>query len=183
MATPARSGPRNTVENTILVGHLGFFTVMWSIFDMLIDAAIMKELGLTPMQGAIVTSSLAHKAKISILRSLLNLDSKKNAEALSTLGKITQLAGRNSIMHGHVHIGDTSLSFVKMDVDSQLTAKQKRFENLEFGALVTEIANLVKKVQGQLGLSQEDLDIIPNIGKSLANKTSTSPTSPSAKKV
>lgn len=181
MATPIEPGSPATEENQFLLQNLGAFAVMWSCFDVLVDTAIMKILNLTPIQGAIVGPNLGFQAKLSILRSLLSLDKDKNQEILSTLTKITNIAGRNAIMHGHVDIGEDWIEFIKIEVRTELTAKKRRFENDQFHDHLVELEANLTKVQRLLGLSNEDLMIIENIGKSLASKTSTSPSPPSAK--
>jgi hypothetical protein len=181
MATPLEPGSPATEENQLLLKNLGAFTALWSSFDVLIDTAIMKLLKLSPIQGAIVSPNLGFQAKLSILQSLLNLEADKNAPTLAALASISNMAGRNSIIHGHVHIGDDWIEFIKVDVKTKITAKKKRFENYAFEDHLHELYNLIEQAQRLLGISDDDLEIIPNIGKSLASKSATSPSPPSAK--
>lgn len=181
MATPLEPGSPATEENQFLLKNLGAFAVLWSKFDVLVDTANMKLLNLTPMQAAIVGPNLGFKAKLSILQSLLSLDEAKNKAALAALAKVSNLAGRNAIMHGHVDVGDNWIEFVKIEVGPKISAKQRRFQDDEFHDHLIALDAAMTEAQQLLGLSDADLEIIEKIGKSLASKSPTSPSPPSTK--
>ena len=157
-----------TADNNHLITSLGRFVITWSILDLTLDAAIKNHLGVDIHRSAIVTTGLGFERKVSILRALLQLNDPKYAEAIALLGTITTTARRNVMLHGHVWVGDDQLEFVKMDTDKKLSARMVAFKPKEFHELIKSLAVMIDKLQGLVGVTEEDKHAIANIGKSLA---------------
>jgi hypothetical protein len=166
--------PQSTPENAKLILDLGRFTIVWSIFDTILDAAIMKLLRLSANEAAIVTCSLSNSSKVSIVRSLLHHQN-PNHPAIAKLSTLVTEAGRNAVMHGSVLIGDASMSFLKMDVSNKLTAKSKDFAHAELSAKVGDMAKQCDEIQALLGISEAERASIPQIAKTLSTKSDISP--------
>lgn len=83
----------------------GLYMVTWSVFEYILEFVIESQAGLKPIHAAIIATGLGFERKAPIARSLLSLDP-QYAKAISTINKITQEAGCNSIVHGTVYVGE-----------------------------------------------------------------------------
>jgi hypothetical protein len=92
-------------EMVLILAAYGLFMVNWSLFETILEFAITKRAGLNAVEGNIVTAGLAFERRASILRGLLAMNNKPEG-AIKLINEITQEARRNSIIHGHVLIGD-----------------------------------------------------------------------------
>ena len=151
----------------------GLFMVIWSVLEVVIEIAIIKQLGTGMVQGSIVTTGLGFKSRASILRSLLALDKKRHAQAISLINTVTQEAKRNTLVHGHIFVGDNKITFVKRTVDQELKSSVTTFTLPELTALVSLISNKVVKLQAMLDVPDADLTSFANIGRNLATKSAT----------
>ena len=171
-----------TDQNLKLIALLGNFVIAWSIFDQAIDVGIMKHLGITSRQAAIVLSGLGFERKVSILRALINENSPPNKDAISSISKIMETAKRNLLLHASIWMGNDHLEFVKMDTHKTLTVRHENYNVKRFSETIDAITANILQLQSQLQISDEELSSIAKIGKSLADKSATSPSPPSTKK-
>lgn len=176
------SGPQVTPANSYLISTLGTFVVAWSVLDLLIDAAIIKQLNLDPKRGAIVTCGLGFEAKVGMLSSLLHLSDPEYADVIRAIDEIKTQARRNVLLHGYISIGDAALEFTKMDAKSKLTVRSVKHAPEHFNEVLGIICRKTDYVADRLGITLADREAIVNIGKSMANKAPTSPTSSSQKR-
>jgi hypothetical protein len=117
--------------------------------------------------------------RASTLRGLLAMN-KKPSGAIELINDITQEAKRNSIIHGHVFIGQEgkTIIFVKRSVEQELKATKQEFDHNSLLARVGSLAQKVQQLQSLLEITDDELAEFTNIGQILANKSRTSPKPP-----
>lgn len=154
-------------DNDQLMHMLGSFVLIWSTFESIIDAAIVKRLGITQIKGAIVVSDLGIVARVGILKSLLDLQTDKQQAALTTIGKIQEEAKRNTLMHATIHLSGGTLEFIQLETKTRLKAKLVEYDPGEFAKRINKIGDLIDDLRDQLGVSERDRMSISKIGRSL----------------
>jgi hypothetical protein len=150
--------------------------VAWSVLESVLEVAIMKQLGITEMQTAIITSSLGFKARASILSSLLALHNGTHTKAIKLLNQITQDAKRNALVHGHIFVGEhEKLTFVKADVSQRYRARRTTFSAADLIIHVQTLNTSVHALQVLLGVSDDELDSFAKIGFNASAKANEKP--------
>lgn len=152
-------------DNDQLMHMLGSFVLIWSTFESIIDAAIVKRLGITRIKGAIVVSDLGILARVGILKSLLNLQTDKQQAALTTIDKIQEEAKRNTLMHATIHLSGGTLEFIKLETKTRLKAKLIEYDPEEFAKRINKISDLIDDLRDQLGVSERDRMSISKMGR------------------
>jgi hypothetical protein len=158
----------------LLLLNYGAFLTEWAHFELVIELALKRELGLTYKQTHILCANLQHATKFDILKSLLNQKENTNREKIRALQNAKDNASRNHLIHALLVHRDkqTVLDFVKREAKGNLVFKSRRYtadsmyEHLrKFGDLVKEAEKLFgittshyrehyKAVQASLGESQ-----------------------------
>lgn len=154
-------------DNDTLTHMLGSFIMSWSTFESIIDAAIIKRLGTTRFKGAIVVSDLGILARVGILKSLLDLQTDKQQSALATIGKIQELARRNTLMHATIHLTGGTLEFIKLEAKTGLKAKLVEYKPEKFAEKINKMSDLMDDLKNQLGVSERDRMFISKMGRRL----------------
>ena len=154
-------------DNDTLTHMLGSFVMNWSTYESIIDAAIIKRLGTTRIKGAIVVSDLGILARVGILKSLLDLQIDKQQIALTTIGKIQDIARRNTLMHATIHLNGGTLEFIKLEAKTHLKAKLVEYDPKAFAEKINKMSDLMDDLKDQLGVSERDRMSISKIGRSL----------------
>jgi hypothetical protein len=153
------------MSHTEVLKAYGLFMVTWSVLESLLEVAIKKQLGITEVQTAIVTSSLGFRARSSILSSLLALDGAKQNGAISLLNKISEDAKRNTLVHGHIFVGEEEkLTFVKADISKRYRAKRASFTSSALLRHVQTINSDIANLQTLLRITDQELDSFGKIG-------------------
>lgn len=158
----------NTEDNHKVTAHFGNFMVLWSIYEGALDAGITKALRLSVEEGAIVTATLGHKSKTSILIALLVRDVSKNQPAIDCINKIENLASRNALVHGMVGINPDGLEFVKLELPNKLKAKRHKHTPATMTKLLQEMVAQINALSAHLGVTDEDRAALLKIGQSVA---------------
>lgn len=179
MAKSTLFTPVDNAEHALILQAYGTFLVAWSVFESILDFVIEREAGLKTLHAIIIVSGLGFERKSGIAKSLLALNP-KNAEAISTINKLTQEAGRNAIIHGEVHVGKKHIEFVKHKTDQMLKTSVKSFTATELTDLVKRVSALTGELQDQVNIQDDDLIRHGEIAKSLWSKSATSPSPPSS---
>lgn len=168
-------------DNDTLTHMLGSFIMSWSTFESIIDAAIIKRLGTTRFKGAIVVSDLGILARVGILKSLLDLQTDKQQSALATIGKIQELARRNTLMHATIHLTGGTLEFIKLEAKTGLKAKLVEYKPEKFA----EKNQQDERPDGRSKKSAWRFRARPNVhfknGQETSSQSSMSPSPPSRK--
>lgn len=175
--------PEVSEEMLVTLAAYGLFMLNWSLLETVIEVAIAKRLELHPLEGNIVTSSLAFQARSSILRSLLELDASKEAkEAQTLIGTIVKEANRNAIIHGQVFVaGSHHLRFIYRKTDNSLSAKCIEVDADSMQKRATNLKENVIRLQDLLSVSNDLLHEFGKISQILAIKSATSPKPPNSK--
>jgi hypothetical protein len=98
-------------------GRYGSFLQLWQTYEIVIEVAIMRQLGLSIRQASIVLNSLNFAAKSSILLALLKEDGERNKGAVSAITEAQTQAERNDFTHSFLAFrGDGSMSLIRRNV-------------------------------------------------------------------
>ena len=167
----------STPSHTKSLNAYGLFMVTWSILESVLEVAIMKQLGINEMQTAIVTSSLGFKARASILSSLLALHGDKHSETIKLLNQITQNAKRNTLVHGHIFVGEhEKLTFVKADASQRYRARRATFSAADLITHVQTLNSSIQSLQAFLGVTDDELNSFAKVGFNASASRSGKPT-------
>lgn len=133
----------------------GLFMVTWSVLESVIQAAVMKELALTPEKTIITTGKMQFHQRLTLLCPLLKLHGPKHKEAIELLNKFESFAHRNTIVHGLVIVGvPDQLTFVKYDGGA---TKSRSFTSSELLNHVMGLNTRIMKLQKLLNISDGDI--------------------------
>jgi hypothetical protein len=156
--TPQRPAPTGKWEmpNPELTHRLGQFVMAWSLIETTIEIGIGKELGTAPLETSIVTAGLMFKARASILMSLLNRDSTKNADALSLLKEIRNLEDRNDFMHSVIGGSADLLWFNRRKTNEKFTSKIENYPIVRMNTALLHCTELSVKLGKALKITKED---------------------------
>lgn len=171
--------PEPSDEMLVTLAAYGLFMINWSLFETVIEVAIMKRLQLHPLEGNIVTSSLTFQARSNILRSLLELDVSKEAkEAQKLISTVVQEAKRNAIAHGQVFVaGSHHLRFIHRKTDAAISAKCIEVDADSMQKRASTLRENIIRLQELLSVSDDLMHEFGNISQRLAIKPVTSPNS------
>jgi hypothetical protein len=175
--------PEPSDEMLVTLAAYGLFMLNWSLLETVIEVAIAKRLELHPLEGNIVTSSLAFQSRSSILRSLLDLDTRKEAkEAQKLINTIVQEANRNAIIHGQVFVaGSHHLRFIHRKANDAISAKCIEVDSDSMRERANSLKEHIVRLQELLSISDDALHEFGLISQKLAIKSATSPKPPNSK--
>ena len=86
-------GDSFTPEHHKAVYGLGMFILAWSVLEAHLEFLIARQLGLSPLDGSLVTAGLQFKARATLLKGLLHRDPVKNDKAITELNAIMNKPG------------------------------------------------------------------------------------------
>jgi hypothetical protein len=156
---------------TTLAGY-GLFMLNWSLLETVIEVGIMQRVGLHPLEGAIITSSLGFQARSNILKSFLALDTKneQSKEAIKVLTTAAGDANRNTIIHGQVFVEGESLTFVFRKTGQTFTARKITLDSDAMREKAARLKDHIVRLQSLLSISDDDLHEFGRIGVIAASK-------------
>lgn len=85
-------------RRTQVLHDIGLLVASWNHLELYLEVAIMRATRLSPLHASILLGGLQHKAKVSILYTLLREEGKP--EAIRKLKVALGYAKRNALMHG-----------------------------------------------------------------------------------
>jgi hypothetical protein len=140
-----------------LFGQYGLFMVAWSSFEIVIEIAIAKALGLWPEDASLMLGSLTSGPKLDRLKRLLERspDSKAKLDAVNVAAR---LAERNALVHSFVMDRGETFIFVSRDTIKRKSINVKQFTVQEMAKHNREFADAVLSAQRELGVSDQDFD-------------------------
>jgi hypothetical protein len=145
-------------QQSELIQKYGLFMVAWSVLESVIQAAIMKELGIEPEKSVIVTGKLQFYPRVQLLCSLLKLKGDTHKEAIKLLNKIEGAAHRNTLVHGLVIVGDPErFTFVKYDGGASV---KQSFTPYDMHQNIMDLSEKTNNLQDLLNISQGDIQLI-----------------------
>lgn len=154
-----------------LAEWLGYFIMAWSLIEAAIEVGIGKQLGTEPLESSIVTAGLMFRARASILMSLLNRDSSKNAEAISILKIIEQIEDRNDILHSTIGGSASQIWFNRRKTKRKFSSKIERYNQIRLKSTVLEVSDLSARLMAALGISKDEyLSFFQNSHDAVSNQ-------------
>ena len=142
----------------------GRYLVTWDRLNAVLDAAIIKETGLTPAHGVLLVGSLTYKSRLGVLRSLLGMAVGAKADAIPLLTEIAQDSKRQPMVQGVAADGPAgSLSFTRHDLSVRLGASVVTYQSDEIETSAEELATDIDAIQQALGITEADLAQIQHV--------------------
>ena len=137
---------------------IGNFIISFSLVEGVIEVGIAKQLGLDPIRASIVTAGLQFKSRASMLCSLLNLDRKKNADAIKQLKAVMNRGERNDIVHAAVGLSAErdSITFHRRKVAHEYKAYHRQYSSESLFLLAGEFTKAAMDLQKALGISRQE---------------------------
>lgn len=135
---------------------LGLLVSMWNQVELYIEFAIYRRTGMSALHSSVVLGGLQHKAKVSILKSLLKLEGQD--EAVSKINSALSYAKRNALMHGvpGSESDSSSFGFFHRRVDDSYKVQAHKFTADEFHEHVWEFGRLANEALLAIGLDEND---------------------------
>lgn len=119
----------------------------------------MKELGLSPVQSQVLTTSMMFRQRVAALSSLLRQRATPPKEAISLLAKLESGARRNALVHGHIVVGvPGQLTFVKSSVseDGGFKARSFSFTAEQLQNHIQQVTDSTNRLQALLNVTDND---------------------------
>jgi hypothetical protein len=148
--------PKAIEKRTQFLHDFGLLIGNWNLLELYIEIIIWRKTGMSAEHCAIVLGSLQHKAKVSILKSLLNNEG--NAEAVSKLKTALSYAQRNALVHGVPGSEEdgSEFGFFYRSVDDKYMVKSHKFTAEEFHKRVYQFFDLAHEAIEALGINEND---------------------------
>lgn len=148
------SDPIAIERRTQFLHDTGVLVHMWNRVELFVELAIWRITGLSPLHCSIMLGSLQHRAKISILYSLLREDG-KNA-AISKLKAAMSYAKRNALIHSAVASEEDSSKFVfyYRTVDDRYKVAAHTYDQDSFHDHVWQFCKLADEALIEIGLDE-----------------------------
>lgn len=150
------------MTHELVIARYGLFMIAWSVLDSTVQAAIGKQLKVSPQKTLIVTTGMQFRQRVGVLCSLLRLDGTDHSETLKLLQRAEKNARRNMLVHGHIIVGTPGqLRFIKTSAAEEgLSAKSVSFTagDLQKHILLTNATT--EKLQALLGVSDSDIQLL-----------------------
>ncbi|POQ05552.1 hypothetical protein [Pseudomonas syringae] len=161
----AKTPPTISSAQLQLINLYGFFMVAWSALESVIQAAIMKELDISPTKAVIITGKLQFQPRIQLLINLLKQNTPQNQEAIKAMQKMEGFAHRNTIVHGLIVIGKPEqLTFIKYDGGASVS---QSFTPIEMERHVNGLNDRSERIQHLLGITDREIQEIGDATLSL----------------
>lgn len=138
----------------------GVFMTGWSVLESVIQAGIMKQLGVDARKAVVVTGKLQFGQRVQLLVGLLKEKGTFDQAAVKTLTALEKLGKRNIIVHGTIDVGTPGvLTFIKYDGGA---SERKSFSVEE---MKSHIVNLTQKTDELMHMLNVDVSDIHQIGE------------------
>jgi hypothetical protein len=133
-------------RRTQFLHDLGVLVAQWNRIEICIEIAIRRLTGLSNAHCSLMMGALQHKAKISILKSLLR--EKGEIDLISKLNTALSYAKRNSLMHGVLGTEQdySRFSFFDRKVDNRYKVSVHSFTSDSFHEHVWNFCRLADEV-------------------------------------
>ncbi|MFL5005675.1 MAG: hypothetical protein ACJ8DU_00110 [Microvirga sp.] len=143
----------------LVLANYGNFLILWSRFELIVEVALMRELGLKPLQNSVVFASIPFEAKLCILQSLLTLDDKDSTGA-NLLADARQAAERNGFIHSVISEDEpfTRFKFVRREVKRNYTVSAKEIDFEAMDAHLAGFTTPFEAVEAHFGVSVPEIE-------------------------
>ncbi len=146
----------------------GRYLVTWNSLQPVLDAAIVREIGVSATQGAIVVGALNAKSRLTVLRGLLASAGGEKADVVPLLSEINQEGKKQPMVQGSPSAGATnSLLFTRPDVAGRLAASTAEYTAEEMDEMADALADKVEALTAALAVTPAELAAL----KSAAEET------------
>lgn len=145
----------------LALSAFGVYLIACSSFETAVDAALTHALELSSIRGEILTASLNHKAKSSILSSLLHHEKHDNWESIDrTLRQYETESKRNKLVHSHIILSNNQsiLGFISARASSKYKAELNNFGARELTDLAANITRMTIALVELMGLTAKEID-------------------------
>jgi|SRR5882724_4066187 len=139
-----------------LAAALGYFIMAWSGVEAAIEISIAKQLGLTPLDGSIVTAGLQFRGRAMMLLSLLNRDPVKHAGAIKTVTEMQNIQDRNDILHSVIGGTEALIWFNRRRVDQTFKSKIEKYDRPRLLEVTLQCSDLATALMAALDITKED---------------------------
>jgi hypothetical protein len=140
---------------------LGQFHCMWMMFDVTLDFAIKKLLGISDRQAHIMCTGMEFGKKLRLLSELLKNGDADSGRELLSAGKILQSSKRDALTHGYIASNSTHVTFVYRNRGS-FTVDKYEFTIEEFQEHVAKMVKATIQFQKTLAASEDELTKFAN---------------------
>ena len=156
---PSANGPdAKGIENrTQLLHDLGVLVTLWSQLELHIEVEIARITGMSFHHASIVLGTLQHKAKTSILYSLLR--TQERTDVIPKIKAAINFAKRNALMHSAMatEADFSKFVFFSRTMDDAYKVKALRYTAEEFHQHVYKFRDLANVAIHHLSIPEEEL--------------------------
>jgi hypothetical protein len=161
MTIPLQLSPANQqtpqMPHTAVIYWYGLFMVTWSVLESVLQAAIMKQLGIEAGEAVILTGKLQFNPRVQLLCGLLKKGD-THQEAIKLLNKTEGFAHRNTLVHGNIIVGvPGQLTFVKYDGGN---SEKRIFTSDEMKKHVEALNTRITTLQSLLQITDSEIQLI-----------------------
>ncbi|RTL90035.1 hypothetical protein EJV44_22090 [Ancylobacter aquaticus] len=160
METRIREAPAGDWEmpdDASVLTSLGQFVMAWSLAESTVEVCIAKQLGLTPLDGSIVTAGLQFRSRQALLASLLARDTPPNTAAIAVLKEMGSIGDRNDILHSVVGGSKAGVWFNRRKTGpNKFTSKIEKYDASRLKMLVLKCSTLASDLMAALDVSADD---------------------------
>lgn len=149
--------PDRLIHNVEFLKHLGLFHSVWGTFDLTVDFAIGRLLGLSNRATHLLVVGMEFGRKAQLLQALAKNSRHPGAKQIAAaLSKIQKGAKRNIFAHSFIASGHESVTFVYRERDKPTEAKEYEATGLEFQRHVYMFIKAAQEFSAALGASNTD---------------------------
>jgi hypothetical protein len=163
MKIPTKEGEGVTPfieQRTQLLHDFGAFLALWSEFEMSLEIAIARRVGMSTIHASIVLGGLSFGAKPFILYSLIE-EAKEDPSIASKVRMVIDHARRNALVHGFTNAErgeETVFSFSKREVKNGYRVTHAEFTADGFTDHFQIAQRLVAIAWAALDITNDDLN-------------------------
>jgi hypothetical protein len=145
----------------------GMFMITWSIVDSVVQAAIMKNLGIAASDAVILTGKMQFNPRVQLLCALLKREGDTHKDAIKLLNKTEGFSQRNTLVHGNIIVGVPDvLTFVKYDGGA---STRQSFSADNMLKHVSALNNRIVTLQQLLKITDADMQLIVDATLAMVN--------------
>lgn len=150
---------------------LGWFYTAWASTEGTMDCAICRFLRLSPQETHLLTASMEHGRKASLLRALITRSDHKNKAALlSALNAIQNDSLRNVFAHSYIASDEKVVTFIERSRGGPYKAKEHHFTLDEFRMHVERFLLAAQAFEQSLNLVPLELGAFQYAALSVTSK-------------
>lgn len=171
--------PDRLIHDAEFLKHLGLFHSVWGTFDLTVDFAIGRFLGLSNRATHLLTVGMEFGRKAQLLQALAKNSKHPGAKAMAVaLGKIQNGAKRNVLAHSFIASGRDAVTFVYRDRDKPTEAKEYDASGIDFQRHVYMFIKVAQEFSAALGATNLEFRRFVAASLKAKKRAATSPKAP-----